>query len=151
MKFSVVVESPIEKAFATFTSEFQSWWPSSYTLSQGALVKLGIEPKENGMCYEIGPHNFRCDWGRVLKWSPPNQLALSWQINQNSAPEPNPEKASELIITFIQVNAKTTRVDLEHLNIHLHGDGYEKYRDELISEYGWPYLLNEYKKFQSSP
>ena len=148
IKFSVSVHVSAEEAFNTFTSCFQSWWPAAYTLSQDVLVKIGIEPKEGGLCFEIGPHDFRCDWGRVIKWNPPSQLILSWQVNQNSAPEPNPAKASELHVNFVEVNG-ATKVEIEHHNIHRHSSGNDKYREELESEYGWPYLLSEFQKYQN--
>ncbi len=45
-----------ETAFDIFVNQFSTWWPSEYTWSQDKLVKIMIEPKINGRCYEEGPY-----------------------------------------------------------------------------------------------
>ncbi len=134
-------------AFVAFTEHFQLWWPKAYTLSKDTLSEIGIEPSEGGFCFEIGPHGFRCDWGRVLQWDPAEALRFTWQLGANSAPQPNPDLASEVSVCFKQNEDGSTRVVLTHKNIERHGEGAAQYRDELASEYGWPYLLKQYQNF----
>lgn len=131
-------------AFALFTEGLASWWPAEYTWSQGTLVNLSIEPRRGGRCTEQGPYGFQCDWGRVLEWSPPQKLVLTWQIGLNRDPQPDPQQASTLEIVFQAASADTTRVALEHRDIDRHGDGANDYRIALASEYGWPYILHRY-------
>jgi hypothetical protein len=58
-----------ERAFQAF-ADLQSWWPREYTWSRDVLEKIALEPREGGRLYEIGPHGFHCDFGRVLAWEP---------------------------------------------------------------------------------
>lgn len=136
-----------ESAFTAFVNDFQKWWPQQYSLAGECLDKIGIEPMVDGMCYEIGPHGFRCDWGRVVLWQPFEKLVFTWQITAHRAPEPNPDLASEVHIDFVAVAPNKTQVLFQHQHLSRHGEGSDNYRDELSSEYGWPYIINEYKKY----
>jgi hypothetical protein len=37
-----------------------------------------------------------------------------------------------------------TRVIIEHTGFENHGEGAEQYRQEMASEYGWPFILARY-------
>lgn len=145
IKCCVTVNTSAKEAFIAFTEKFSTWWPSAYTLSKETLQNIGFEPKEGGACYEIGLHGFRCDWGRVTVWEPPHQLRFTWQVSPKSTPEPNPALASEVRVSFTETAPSVTRVDIEHHNIERHGEGSAQYREELASEYGWPYLIGQYQ------
>jgi uncharacterized protein YndB with AHSA1/START domain len=138
------VALPAERAFAFFTQHFAMWWPRECTWSQDVLEDIGIEPREGGLCYEHGPHGFRCDWGRVLSWGPPHHLVLAWQISPRREPEPNPGKASTLDVTFVADTPARTRIMLEHRDLERHGHGAAEYRAALASAEGWPWVLNRY-------
>lgn len=133
-----------DRAFRMFTEGMQEWWPQEYSWSGPVLERIGIEPRQGGMCYETGPHGFRCDWGRVLEWDPPGTLAFSWQVSPERVPEPDPGKASEVRIRFVAEQPAVTRIELEHAGFSRHGDAGEEYRDALSSEAGWPYMLAKY-------
>jgi uncharacterized protein YndB with AHSA1/START domain len=133
-----------EEAFARFVDHLGDWWPSEYTWSEAALEGIGIEPREGGMCFEHGPHGFRCDWGRVLTVDRPRSVVLTWQIGPNREPVPDPSKASEVEVRFEPEDETTTRVELEHRGFDRHGAAAENYRAALASEQGWPYILSRY-------
>ncbi len=147
---SVNINANQSDAFIAFTEYFQTWWPKGYTLSKDALSEIGIEPSEGGFCFEIGPHGFRCDWGRVLEWNPAEILRFTWQLGANSAPQPNPDMASEVHVDFKKNQDGSTSVTLAHECIERHGEGAVQYRDELASEYGWPYLIKQYQLFANN-
>ena len=65
---SVTVNVEPDRAFDLFARGLAAWWPPEYSWSQDVLEDMGIEPHEGGICFEVGPHGFRCDWGRVLAW-----------------------------------------------------------------------------------
>lgn len=65
---SVHVPLHPDRAFALFAEQLGHWWPQEYTWSRKVLELIGIEPRVDGLCFEHGPHGFRCDWGRVLAW-----------------------------------------------------------------------------------
>jgi uncharacterized protein YndB with AHSA1/START domain len=130
----------LEVAFRTFTAGMTEWWPREYTWSQGALREIGIEPGVDGLCYERGPHGFRCDWGRVLAWEPPQRLTLAWHIGPTRVPQPNPQQASEVDVSF-EVNGAGTRVSLLHHGFDRHGEGAADYRAAMDGPGGWDYIL----------
>lgn len=54
-----------QDAFDSFVDNFNDWWPKEYTWSKDSLKEIKIDPEIGGLCTEIGPYGFRCDWGRV--------------------------------------------------------------------------------------
>jgi uncharacterized protein YndB with AHSA1/START domain len=141
---ALVIPLPLERAFMLFTDDLGTWWPKEYTWSGEVLEEIGIEGWLDGMCYETGPYGFRCDWGRVLAWEPPNRLVFTWQISPNREPVPDPRKASEVELRFASQDDNVTRVDFEHRNFERHGPGAQSYRDALNAEDGWPLILDGY-------
>ena len=140
----VVVPLSPPEAFRLFTHGFGSWWPQEYTWSARVLESIDIEPFEPGLCTEEGPHRFRCDWGRVLVWTPPLRLVLAWQIGPHREPQPDPEKASTVELLFRPVEAGGTRLLLTHRDLRRHGRGASRYRKALAGEGGWPLILGRY-------
>jgi uncharacterized protein YndB with AHSA1/START domain len=140
----VTVQVTDERAFEVFVDNFASWWPPEYSWSQDVLEDIGIEPHEGGLCFERGPHGFRCDWGRVLDWDPPRRLVIAWQISPRREPEPNPAKASEVEVQFDADGEGGTSVRLEHRAFERHGDDADEYARMLGSEQGWPWLLDRF-------
>lgn len=144
IQHTLTVPLPPSDAFALFTRRLAEWWPREYTWSQSVLEDIGIEARPDGLCYERGPHGFRCDWGRVLAWEPPGRLVLAWQISPRREPVPDPEQASTIELRFAAEADGRTRVTLEHRDFDRHGDDSESYRAALASEHGWPYILSRY-------
>ncbi len=135
-----------EKAFHKFVHEFNEWWPKEYTWSQQQLREIKIEAKKDGLCSEIGPYGFRCDWGRVTEFAENQKIGLKWQISPKREPIPNPDNASDIQINFLQYEDSTT-LTFEHFNFENHGESAENYCNMMDSEYGWDYILQKYKSF----
>lgn len=135
-----------ERAWRVFTQRLGGWWPHEYTWSGSVLQGLEIEPWEGGMCYELGPHGFRCDWGRVLAWEPPRRLVIAWQIGPDRAPEPDPARASEVEVRFVPADERTIRLELEHRGFGRYGEAGAAYCDALASPGGWPLILERYRR-----
>jgi hypothetical protein len=127
-------------AFRTFTNGMAGWWPREYTFSQDALREIGIEPRVDGLCFERGPYGFRCDWGRVLAWEPPERFTLAWQIGPTRVPQPDPAHASEVDVSF-DADGSATRISLLHHGFDRHGDGADDYRAAMDGPGGWDYIL----------
>lgn len=144
IRYRINLPIPAGRAFDVFTKEFDSWWPAEYTWSQDVLETIAIEPMEQGRCFERGPNNFECDWGRVLAWEPPRRLIFSWQISPDRVPVPDPAKASEVDVRFESEGRSETCVKFEHRHIDRHGEGAADYRSMLASPQGWPYILDCY-------
>ena len=141
---TLTAPTSVERAFEQFTYGMASWWPPEYTWAGDVLETIGMEPQMNGRCFERGPHNFTCDWGRVVAWEPPYRVAFTWQISPNRQPEPDPAKASDVEVRFIVEGASTTRVEFEHRNFQRHGEGALEYFRALDSSRGWTYILDSY-------
>jgi uncharacterized protein YndB with AHSA1/START domain len=144
MTHEITAPFPRERAFARFTGEMTSWWPPEYTWAQRSLAEIGIEPREGGSCYELGPHGFRCDWGRVVTCEPPARIAFTWQISPQRVPQPDPAKASIVEVRFEPEGDGATRVALTHRHFARHGEGAEGYEAAMSSPQGWPLLLERF-------
>ena len=135
-----------DKAFQKFVNELNEWWPKEYTWSQDKLKEIRIDSRVGGLCSEIGPHGFRCDWGRVTDLTENKKIELKWQISPNREPVPDPEKASDIQIVFKE-NDDSTTVQFEHRNFENHGDGAEDYRKMMDGKQGWDFILDAYKQY----
>lgn len=144
VRVSVVVPLSRPRAFDRFVRELDAWWPREYSWSQDVLHAIGVQPRPGGLCFEIGPHDFRCDWGRVVDWTPPEQFRLAWQIGPGREPVPNPLHASSLEVSFASDGPDFTTVTLIHDAFDRHGRGAEDYRAMMASGRGWPFILQRF-------
>lgn len=142
----IKVEVPAEIAFGKFVYDLNNWWPSEYTWSQDKLKTIKIDGRKNGLCTEIGPNGFRCDWGTVTEFQEKTRIGLKWQIGSHREPVPNPAKGSDIAVDFNQ-EGDTTYIIFAHFNFENHGDGADEYRTMMDSEQGWDYILKCYKSY----
>lgn len=142
----IVTNSTIDECFCFFVDHLHEWWPREYTWSQQSLKKITIAPYINGHCFETGPFDFRCDWGRVLEFERPYHLVFSWQINAARIPVPDPEKASKVTVSFKTLEDKTVRLRLIHSNFDKHGPDWEQYARAMNSDKGWTFILDRFRQ-----
>lgn len=142
----LILEIDLEQAFDNFWRRINEWWPKEYTWSQDQLKEIRMDGVLNGLCSEIGPHDFRCDWGRITEFSEGEVLAFKWQISLKREPIPKPEDASDVRIYFTNQD-KSTVLNFEHFNFINHGESGEEYRQMMDSEYGWDYILKKFKAY----
>lgn len=135
------------ETFNKFVLQIENWWPSQYTWSKEQLVSISIEPYENGLCKEIGPYNFRCDWGRVTEFLEGESITFSWQIGYRREPIPNPLHASKVTVDFYKKGQDKTAVELRHYDFEKHGAEGEDYKKQMGSEEGWKFILECFKNF----
>lgn len=142
------IELPLtaEESYRLFTEGMHRWWPPQYTWSGEGLEWIGLEPEQDGRCYERGPLQFECDWGRITAWEPPHRLVLRWQIGPGRVPQPNPAKSSEVELRFTGTAGDGTRVTLTHRNFTRHGEKAARYRAGLASSQGWPFILDRLRR-----
>ncbi|MFI6821297.1 SRPBCC family protein [Micromonospora sp. NPDC050187] len=142
LRSTLLVPASAEEAFAAFAN-LTNWWVPEFTWSgPDFLAELGFEPRPGGMLYEIGPHGFRSDWGRVLTWEPPHRLVFVWQIGPDRVPVPDPSRASEVEVLFGADGSGRTRVTVEHRKFDRHGAAAEGYRQAMTE--GWQDMLTRY-------
>jgi uncharacterized protein YndB with AHSA1/START domain/uncharacterized damage-inducible protein DinB len=138
---TLTVQASPARAFAVFTSGFDTWWPRSHHIGKAPMQAAFIEGRVGGRCYTTHTDGSECDWGRVLAWEPPHRLVVSWQIDGKWQFEPDLSKSSEVEVRFTSEPDGRTRVDLEHRHLARHGADAESIRTSVDSPNGWSSLL----------
>ncbi len=141
---SIVVNVPIDQAFAVFTEDIGSWWPPEHHILEVELAQMVFEPHAGGHVYDRGVDGTECRWARVLAYEPPERVVFTWDISVEWQLEADPDKTSEVEVRFSAETPERTRVVLEHRNIHRHGDGWEQMRDAVGSPDGWAVGLQRF-------
>jgi uncharacterized protein YndB with AHSA1/START domain len=136
VRSEIAVEAPIERAFAVFTEEMQTWWNPDHHLIETA--EMVVERRVGGHIIDRGPDGSECRWSRVLAYEPPTLFVFSWDINTRWELETDPSKTSEVAVTFTAETPDRTLVTLEHRHLDRHGEGWEGMRDAVGS--GWKNL-----------
>jgi uncharacterized protein YndB with AHSA1/START domain len=144
VRTQVVVQAPIERAFSVFTEGIGSWFPSEYNLLDVEIAERVFDPRVGGRVYDRGTDGTECHWARVLAYEPPNRVVISWDISVQWQIETDPEKTSEVEVQFTSEAPERTRVELEHRNLHRHGNGWEGIRESVGGEGGWPGCLQRF-------
>jgi uncharacterized protein YndB with AHSA1/START domain len=144
VRTEVVVDVPIERAFAVFTEDFDSIKPREHNMLQVEIAETVFEAREGGRIYDRGVDGSECQWARVLAYEPPHRVVFSWDISPQWQIESDHEKTSEVEVRFISETPERTRVELEHRNLDRHGDGWQSTRDGVGGEAGWPLYLQRF-------
>jgi len=141
---SVLVNAPIERAFEVFTADIGSWWPPDHHILQAELAAMVFEPRVGGHVYDRGTDGTECRWATVLAYEPPRRLVVSWNISLSWQLEADPNKVSEVEVSFSEEGAQHTRVVLEHRHLDRHGEGWEQMRGAVSSDGGWKVGLRRF-------
>ncbi len=139
----IVVDAPIERAFAVFTERFGDFKPPEHNLLAAPIAETVFEPRVGGHIYDRGTDGSECRWARVLAYEPPVRVVFSWDIGPSWQVETEPENTSEVEVRFT-ADGQRTRVELEHRNIDRHGPGWEAVADGVGHDAGWPLYLDRY-------
>ena len=140
----VVVEAPIEDAFATFTDRFGDFKPREHNMLAAPITETVFEPRVGGHIYDRATDGSVCRWARVLVYEPPQRVVFSWDIGPTWQVETDPDSTSEVEVRFVREDDRRTRVELEHRNLDRHGPGWEAVRDGVADDQGWPLYLDRY-------
>jgi uncharacterized protein YndB with AHSA1/START domain len=144
IRHSIVVEAPIERAFAVFTDDFGSFKPREHNLLAVEIAETVFEPRVGGQIYDRGIDGSECRWARVLAYEAPDRVVFSWDISPQWQIETDPERTSEVEVRFVSETPDRTRVELEHRNLDRHGAGWEGVREGVDSGDGWPLYLRRF-------
>jgi uncharacterized protein YndB with AHSA1/START domain len=140
----IVVEAPIDTAFAVFTERFGDFKPPEHNLLVSPIAETVFEPRVGGSIYDRGEDGSECHWARVLVYEPPQRVVFSWDIGPTWQVETEPDNTSEVEVTFTAEGPQRTRVSLEHRNLDRHGPGWESVSDGVGHDQGWPLYLDRY-------
>src|ERR671928_1229189 len=113
----VVVNAPIDRAFAVFTEQMDRIKPREHNLLGVDIEETVFEPRAGGRIFDRGTDGSECQWARVLAYEPPNRILFSWDISPQWQIESDPEKTSEIEVRFTAETPERTRVELEHRNL----------------------------------
>lgn len=141
VRAEIVVEVPIDHAFAAFTKGDLTWKPPEHNLLGVEIAESVFEPREGGHLYDRGVDGSECRWARVLVFEAPKRVVLSWRIDPRWQVETDASKTSEVEIRFIAEAQERTRVEIEHRDLQRHGDGWEGLLEAVRAPDGWPLYL----------
>ena len=130
-----IVDASIDRAFEVFTIGIGSWWDADKHILRAPLARMEFQPWAGGRIIDHGTDGTTCAWSRILAYEAPHRVVFSWDITTVWEIETDPDKASEVEITFEAVDSDRTRVVLTHRHLDRHGDGWEGMRDAVSS--GW--------------
>jgi uncharacterized protein YndB with AHSA1/START domain len=142
---TITVAAPQQHAFDVFTTGMSDWWMrDSHFIGEHAPEAVVVEPHAAGRWFERAPDGTECDWGRVLEWEPPARVLLAWHLDADWKYDPDPARATELEVQFTAEGPGTTRVDLVHRGLEIHGERAQAVHDSIDSPEGWSGLLAGY-------
>ena len=140
----IVVEAPIDRAFAVFTERFGDFKPVEHNMLGSPIAVTVFEPRVGGSIVDRGEDGSECRWARILAYEPPDRVVFSWDISPQWSIETDPEMTSEVEVTFVAETPQRTRLELEHRHIDRHGPGWQSILDGVAGEDGWPLYLARY-------
>jgi uncharacterized protein YndB with AHSA1/START domain len=141
VRHRIVVEAPVERAFAVFTERFGDFKPPEHNLLGVSKVETTFEPRVGGHIYDRDTDGNECRWARILAYEPPHRVVFSWDISPRWQLETDLERASEVEVRFVAEAADRTRVELEHRHLERHGTGWEDVQEGVDGDEGWPLYL----------
>ena len=140
----IVVDAPVDRAFAVFTQQLDRIKPREHNLLGVDIEETVLEPRAGGRIYDRGTDGSECEWATVIAYEPPDRVVFSWNITPYWQIETDAEKRSEVEVRFIAEGPERTRVELEHRHLDRHGDGWTGVRDGVAAPDGWPLYLQRY-------
>jgi uncharacterized protein YndB with AHSA1/START domain len=142
---SVTVAASRQRAFEVFTAGMSEWWLlESHHIGDAVPEAVVIESREGGRWFERAPDGTECDWGRVLDWEPPARLRLAWHLDADWKYDPDPARATQIEVRFVAEGPASTRVELVHSGLEIHGDRAREVQAAIGSPNGWSGLLASY-------
>ena len=149
IRHSVVVNAPVERAFAVFTEQFGNFKPREHNLLAVPIAETVFERQVGGHIYDRGVDGSMCRWARVLVYEPPSRVVFSWDIGPAWQLETDLSKTSEVEVRFTAEPGERTRVELEHRHLDRHGPGWQSVADGVGGDAGWPLYLDRYGRLFS--
>jgi uncharacterized protein YndB with AHSA1/START domain len=144
VRHHVVVDAPINLAFAVFTERFGDFKPPEHNLLGAPIAETVFEPRVGGNIVDRAADGTECRWARILAYDPPNRVVFSWDISPQWSIVTDPGMTSEVEVRFNAEAPQRTRVELEHRHIERHGPGWEAVAGGVDSDQGWPLYLARY-------
>jgi uncharacterized protein YndB with AHSA1/START domain len=151
IRHEVVVDLTAADAFRTFM-DLDRIKPREHNMLGVPIAETVVEERVGGAIYDRGTDGTTCRWARVLAYEPPHLLRFSWDIGPTWQVETDPERTSEVEVTFAPdaADAARTRVTLVHRHLDRHGSGWESLRDGVDNPGGWPLYLERFEQLATA-
>jgi uncharacterized protein YndB with AHSA1/START domain len=94
VRSEIVVDAPIERAFAVFTEQFDRIKPGEHNMLGVAIAETVLEPRVGGSIARRGVDGTECRWARVLAYDPPERMVFSWDIGPTWQIETDPSRST---------------------------------------------------------
>ncbi len=140
----IVVEAPVDRAFAVFTGRFGDFKPPEHNLLGAPIAETVFEARIGGSIVDRAVDGSEYRWARILAYEPPDRVVFSWEIGPQWQIENNPELTSEVEVRFFTEGPQRTRVELEHRHLDRHGPGWQSLTEGIDGVEGWPLYLSRY-------
>ena len=88
----IVVEAPIDRAFAVFTARFGDFKPPEHNLLAAPIAETVFEPVVGGNIVDRAADGSECRWARILAYDPPDRVVFSWDISPGGRWRPIPSR-----------------------------------------------------------
>ena len=144
VRHEIVVTAPVERAFRVFTERLDEIKPRDHNLLEAEIETTVLEPRAGGRIYDRAVDGSECEWATVLAFEPPDRFVFSWNLSSAWQLEPDPERRSEVEVSFAAEGPDRTRVAMEHRHLDRHGDGWQGMREGVSGENGWPLYLDRF-------
>ena len=135
----VTVATDPARAFAIFTERYGEVTPPGHSLLTAPRASTTFEPRVGGHVVERAVDGSECRFADVRVFDPPHRVVFSWNIGPDWQLIADPANASEVEVTFTELEPGRTRVVLEHRHLDRHGPGWESLPRGLGE--GWPLYL----------
>jgi uncharacterized protein YndB with AHSA1/START domain len=146
----ITVDVAAERAFDVFTRRLDAWWPhDSHHIGRMPAIAV-LEPRVGGRCYSLDEEGTQCDWGRVLAFDPPRLLRFAWLLTPDWQYEPDPDRASDVTVTFTETEPGRTQVVLVHAGFERYAAGGDTMADQVGGAGGWGVLLDRFAAYAPS-
>jgi uncharacterized protein YndB with AHSA1/START domain len=144
VRMRIVVEAPIDRAFAVFTGRFGDFKPAEHNLLGAPIAETVFEPRIGGSIIDRAVDGSECRWARILAYEPPDRVVFSWDISPQWQIETDPGQTSEVEVRFFTETPERTRLELEHRHIDRHGPGWQAVIEGVDGDEGWPLYMARY-------
>jgi len=141
---SIEVQAPQQRAFEVFTRDFGAFKPADHNLLAAPIAETVVETHVGGHIIDRGTDGSECRWARVLAYEPYDRFVFSWDISPAWQVETDPDRTSEVEVTFTPLTDDRTHVEIVHRNLDRHGEGWTGVRDGVSTDEGWPLYLDRY-------
>jgi hypothetical protein len=91
----ILVDVPIERAFAVFTERFGDFKPPEHNLLGAPIAETVFEPRVGGNIVDRAVDGSECRWARILVFGPagPGGVQLGYQPAVDHRDRPGPDQA----------------------------------------------------------